>query len=136
MRLTLERLVFVRRRLSSTGRFALTAFALAVAVAFAGCPRLPELAPFALVAVGLGAVLAGRGAGLAAALAAGLAAYLAHPPYGSSGAIAASITVFVAGAVLAWIFGAPVEADHEWPDPAAIVSRCLPAARSARASRR
>jgi methyl-accepting chemotaxis protein len=87
-----------------------------LAVAFAGCPRLPELAPFALVAVGLGAVLAGRGAGLAASLAAGLAAYLAHPPYGSSGAIASSIAVFVAGAVLAWIFGAPVETDHDWAD--------------------
>jgi methyl-accepting chemotaxis protein len=116
LRLTLERLVFVRRRLSPAGRVALTTLALALAAAFAGCPRLPELAPLALVAVGLGAVLAGRGAGLAASLAAGLAAYLAHPPYGSSGAIASSITVFVAGAVLAWIFGAPVEVDHEWAD--------------------
>jgi methyl-accepting chemotaxis protein len=116
LRLTLERLVFVRRRLSPAGRIALTTLALALAVGFAGCPRLPELAPLALVAVGLGAVLAGRGAGIAASLAAGLAAYLAHPPYGSGGAIASSITVFVAGAVLAWIFGAPVEADYDWAD--------------------
>jgi methyl-accepting chemotaxis protein len=116
LRLTLERLVFVRRRLSPAGRLALATFAVVLAAAFAGCPRLPELAPFALVAVGLGAVLAGRGAGLAAALAAGLAAYLAHPPYGSIGAVTASIAVFVAGAVLAWIFGAPVEAGADWDD--------------------
>jgi methyl-accepting chemotaxis protein len=112
LRLTLERLVFVRRRLSPAGRLAFTTLVVVLAAAFAGCPRLPELAPFALVAVGVGAVLAGRGAGLGAALVAGLAAYLAHPPYGSTGAVASSITVFVAGAVLAWIFGAPVEADE------------------------
>ncbi len=116
MRLTLERLVAVRRRSSPAGRRVFAMLTVAVAAAFAGCPGLPELAPIALAAVGLGAVLAGRGAGLVAALAAGLAAYLAHPPYGSRGAVTASIAIFVAGTVLAWIFGAPVEADRESAD--------------------
>jgi methyl-accepting chemotaxis protein len=116
LRLTLERLVLVRRRLSPAARLAFATFAVVLAAAFAGCPRLPELAPFALVAVGLGALLSGRGAGFAAALAAGLAAYLAHPPYGSSAAVTASIAVFVAGAVLAWVFGAPAEAADEGAD--------------------
>jgi len=116
LRLTLERLVAVRRRSSPAGRRVFAMLTVAVAAAFAGCPGLPELAPIALAAVGLGAVLAGRGAGLVAALAAGLAAYLAHPPYGSRGAVTASIAIFVAGTVLAWIFGAPVEADRESAD--------------------
>ena len=110
MRLTLERFIAVRLRASPTARLALAAFAIAAAAALAGCPRLPELDPLALVAIGIGALVAGRSAGVAAALAAGLAAYLTRPPYGSGGAVVASTSIFIAGAILAWVLGAPVEA--------------------------
>ena len=107
LRLTLEPFVDVRARTTPNARLALAAVAVAAAAAFAGCPRLPELGPLALVAVAFGALAAGRRAGIVASVVAGLAAYLAHPPYGSASAVIAFVATFVAGVALAWIVGAP-----------------------------
>jgi methyl-accepting chemotaxis protein len=79
-----------------------------VAVAFAACPAVPALDVFALGAVVLGALVAGRAAGVTASLAGALVAYLVRLPFGSIAAIEASLAILVAGTILAWILGAPL----------------------------
>jgi methyl-accepting chemotaxis protein len=108
-----ERLLAVRHRSSPTGRVVTGAVAVAVAALLAVWPQLPELGAFALVAVALGTLLAGRSAGLAAALAAGLTAYFAHPPAGSAAAITASIATALSGALLTLLLDSPPAADSE-----------------------
>ena len=117
MRLSLERLLAFRSRSSSSSRLLIGVLALVAAAVLAGIPQLPDLAPLALLAVALGSLLSGRIAGLACALAAGVAAYLVRPPYGSTGAITASVALFLAGALLAWLLGAPLTAEAD-PDDA------------------
>jgi len=109
LRLTLERLFAVRRRFVGRTRLAAGALALAAALAFTACPVLPDFDLLAVVAIALGALAAGRTAGTAATIAASLAAYLARPPFGSPAAIGASLLLLVAGLVLSWILGAPLE---------------------------
>jgi len=108
-----ERLLAVRHRSSPTGRVVTGAVAVAVAALLAVWPQLPELGAFALVAVALGTLLAGRAAGLAAALAAGLTAYFAHPPAGSAAAIAASIATALSGALLTLLLDSPLTGGAE-----------------------
>jgi len=102
--------------MSPPARLVLGTVAVAVAAAFAGCPRLPELDPLALAAIALGALAVGRATGFVATLGAGLAAYLARPPYGSPSAVTAALIVFAAGFVLTWILGAPGSSDAEFGD--------------------
>jgi methyl-accepting chemotaxis protein len=120
LRFTLERVVAVRNRMSPSARLALGTLAVAVAAAFAGCPRLPELDLVALAVIALGALAVGRATGIVATLAAGLAAYLARPPYGSSPAVTASLLMFATGFGLTWILGAPGSAGDETGDARAI----------------
>ena len=124
MRLTLERLVALRRRSTPTGRFVVGVVALVLAAALAGIASLPELDPLALVAVGLGALLAGRFAGIVASLGAGVAAYLVRPPYGSSSAIIAFLAVAAAGVLVTWLLDGTAEAGSydEASDPFFVLS--------------
>jgi methyl-accepting chemotaxis protein len=128
--LTLERLLAVRRRPAGLGRLAGGVLAIGAAVACAACPAVPELDLFALVAIALGALVVGRGAGVAAAGAASFAAYLVRPPIGSVGALEASLLLLGAGLAMSWVLGGPLGAAESSGDrlalpPAAPLARSL-----------
>ena len=105
MHLTLEHLAEVRG--NRPRRIVAASLAVVLAAAFSFCPSLPELDLFALLAIGAGALAAGRLAGVGATLAATVATSLIRAPQGSFAAIAASLAMLVAGTLLAVFFGAP-----------------------------